>query len=668
MCYRSHRVYTVCAHRGRGYIYDCKAQKDRRERWRFVDKRLYTVLPGWSCRLLTEITEIVYGFCDECRDWYRGFETRDTVAILNYWAFKNRCGHTFSVPAKYISADEVFGRPPPSLEDLKRPRCELVALGRELPLSGRETPVSWLQRLEGIRQFTLEWAEQSTAAQLARQVGAADSAWDVRPPKSPPMSADPFVPSANTSQVHFETLRRLCGEIPREFRVVTFQHGTTAGTPKARKNWRKSPWPIDDGSGFEVESLRGAVSDYSRSKSSGGTISDGPASIGQTRVTIFDYGDFEESRAQEWALAIPREDTSGLGSSPYADGTIDICLAQSRQASSPATTSPRPHPSTPFPYSPSMVNSMENLLYEEGLDEEGDEFFTVDLDDDPWPAMQPSEQFDIWIRPAEVGQPSTPDRARSSLDNYYPTADSIPEPSQEVQPFYNSRVKAGGSSEGEEPASLTSRFSISDTDTISEMGCADDDEEEEKPSLTSPSEGEAENPTLPGRVPPSGFSEQPPTLASRFSISSSSPSSDRETDTDMDNSPASSSLPPPAEAIRNETPNPIPRPSSPPGPSTIDAAAAVNNSDNNDNGNNANCADPAAAANDRQTPSPSPKPMSSSSANVFGATPAAAGDGSETADGEARDGDRLHGDARLCRVRVSLIELAKKVSLVRRSF
>jgi hypothetical protein len=223
MCYISRKIYTVCAHSSLGELIECRVHKDKRAKWPIVYTGLCVArgLSFWRCRSRSEATEIVYGFCPNCRDFYRGFNTRDVSAILNYWAFKNRHGYSTCVPATMISADEVFGQPPPLEESLKQPRCELIALGNQLPpnLKLLDSPVDWLRRLEGIRKSTLEWAEQGPRRKMpiywaanVKVRGGYDSTLCIQPRINSPMSVYPHPSAPSSLQCHGETYRKLCGE------------------------------------------------------------------------------------------------------------------------------------------------------------------------------------------------------------------------------------------------------------------------------------------------------------------------------------------------------------------------------------------------------------------------------------------------------------------------
>ncbi|KAK4137086.1 hypothetical protein BT67DRAFT_201871 [Trichocladium antarcticum] len=153
MCHIVKKIYTVCAHSTEEGPFECQAQKERRERY---DGFLRSFRASISrCWPPVRLTEQIYGFCEDCRLAYSGHDTRRVSAILNYWACR---GYSESVPAGSIPSNKVFCRSLPE-QDLKRPRGELVALGKVIPQRRREPRGWWLQRLEAIRISTLEWAE-----------------------------------------------------------------------------------------------------------------------------------------------------------------------------------------------------------------------------------------------------------------------------------------------------------------------------------------------------------------------------------------------------------------------------------------------------------------------------------------------------------------------------
>lgn len=247
MCYTSRKVYTVCAHSEVENRW-CGAQKARRERWRFLDTPGLCVGSDLRCcHQSDETTEAIYGFCYECRDFYRGLNTRDVNTILNYWAAKNRHGYSTKVSATLISADEIFGRPSPALEEVSRARCELVALGRELPCRDLESPVDWLQRLERIRQSTLDWAQQRPSTQMHRWKAFDGNVLCVQPQRTPRMSAYQYLQGFSPQQVNISTLYKLCGEIPPEFAVrqddsvAHFPRRTVQAAPLAWTNDMERP-------------------------------------------------------------------------------------------------------------------------------------------------------------------------------------------------------------------------------------------------------------------------------------------------------------------------------------------------------------------------------------------------------------------------------------------
>ncbi|KAL2017383.1 hypothetical protein VTK56DRAFT_2263 [Thermocarpiscus australiensis] len=247
MCYISRKIYTVCAHTREGELVECRAQKHRiqqRQNAGFCNGIRLSLSKCWP---LAQTTEMIYGFCEDCRCFYKGHNTGSVNAILNYWAFKNSQGYSVSVPAHLVPADEVFGRPASVIAALKQPRGELLALGNELPRKRQETTLEWLQRLEGIRRSTLGWAGNPSPGswpQNSHLSADVDSGVLRFGPRAiSPMSAYPYAhvsgpteePSVTQEtaavshdtrgapQVHLETLRRLCGGIPSGF----FPFGST---------------------------------------------------------------------------------------------------------------------------------------------------------------------------------------------------------------------------------------------------------------------------------------------------------------------------------------------------------------------------------------------------------------------------------------------------------
>jgi hypothetical protein len=230
MCYITRNVYTVCAHTRIGGVVECEHQKARNERWEEGNCCLALL----SCRPV-EKTKLKYWFCDECREHYDGCDTKTLDAVLNYWAFKNARGCSSSVSPRKIPAELVFGgRAPVREDDPKRPRLELVALGKVLPRKPFESPLDWLQRLEEARTMTVQLAERCSSVQ-GRESRLDEHVVHMQPRISAPMSVYPYshalssitelsearestvnsVPSHNSGasrQVHPETLRKLCGE------------------------------------------------------------------------------------------------------------------------------------------------------------------------------------------------------------------------------------------------------------------------------------------------------------------------------------------------------------------------------------------------------------------------------------------------------------------------
>lgn len=130
MCYINSKAYTVCAHaKVEGGPFVCWGDGTV-EQQHGVDESGNWRVSGPSCWPLARTTELVYGFCGGCISFYRGFETRDVSAILNYWAAR---GYSASVPAGSISADDVFCGLDPNEDLAKRPHYELVALGIAFP-------------------------------------------------------------------------------------------------------------------------------------------------------------------------------------------------------------------------------------------------------------------------------------------------------------------------------------------------------------------------------------------------------------------------------------------------------------------------------------------------------------------------------------------------------
>lgn len=241
MCYFIRTVYTVCAHYNEKGPFECQAQRKRRNQWQEGGFCLSLRTSLWQCWPSLTTTELICGFCKECRDCYRGHDTRSVSAILNYWASR---GYSNSVPAGSIPACKVFCDPSFVGQDLKRPRYELVALAKALPRKPSETHGQWLQRLEAARESTLEWAEKNSGTdQQSRQQPDADHAavCTQQPPSHPSMTVPPYghvpgsVEEVNELQeaiskrlppppeprkspyVHIETLGKLCGEVPAEF-------------------------------------------------------------------------------------------------------------------------------------------------------------------------------------------------------------------------------------------------------------------------------------------------------------------------------------------------------------------------------------------------------------------------------------------------------------------
>ena len=236
MCHTIRKIHTVCAHSREEGPFDCHAQKNRRERLqysRFCSSLRASISRCWPP---VKLTELIYGFCEDCRFFYAGRITRRVSVILNYWACR---GYSNSVSPGSIPSAMVFCKTS-SEEDLKRPRCELIALAKVLPRGRGEPREQWLQRLEVIRRSTLEWAENTSSPQTHDQRALDQSDVRAQPRPAPPTSVHPYghVPSrtqgltenqeavvkpflssdsGRSPQVHPETLNRLCGEISPDF-------------------------------------------------------------------------------------------------------------------------------------------------------------------------------------------------------------------------------------------------------------------------------------------------------------------------------------------------------------------------------------------------------------------------------------------------------------------
>lgn len=165
MCHMTRKIYTVCAHSKEEGPFECKAQKDRIDWYQDTGfcGRLWVSLS--RCWPPVKLTELIYGFCEDCLNFYRdkGHETRTVSAILKYWASR---GYTESVSAGSISDDICK---PPVAEDLRRPRCEYVAFAKVLPRGFSEPLGMWLQRLESVRESTLQWAEITSSTQTRQE-------------------------------------------------------------------------------------------------------------------------------------------------------------------------------------------------------------------------------------------------------------------------------------------------------------------------------------------------------------------------------------------------------------------------------------------------------------------------------------------------------------------
>jgi hypothetical protein len=207
---------------------------------------------GWCADFLlalrrcrpVERVRLKYCFCKDCRESYRGYDTSTVGAVLNYWAYKNARGYSFSVAASMVPAQMVFGRLAPNFADPKLPRCELIALDKALPRIPFEAPAKWLLRLEEARAVTLELAEALSCKMARRRASGITGSGDVvrlQPRITRPRSIYPYAlvlgaeteesepqkivaelrprqhDTAASPQVHLETLQRLCGEIPPDF-------------------------------------------------------------------------------------------------------------------------------------------------------------------------------------------------------------------------------------------------------------------------------------------------------------------------------------------------------------------------------------------------------------------------------------------------------------------
>ncbi|GAB1311795.1 hypothetical protein MFIFM68171_02005 [Madurella fahalii] len=437
MCHVSRKVYTVCAHGKAGETRECEAQNDRKERWGFLETTGFCV--GFDllrCRRYGETTEVVYGFCRECRDFYRGFNTRDVNAILNYWAYKNRHGYSTSVSAKLISADEVFGRPPPALEAVNRARCELVALGRELPCSDLETPIDWLQRLEKIRRSTLDWARQSSSVQMPRCIAFDESVLSVQPRRASPMSAYPHLRGLSSPQVNFETLYKLCGDIPREF--VDGQDNPVSHTPPVTMRVPPTRLLLPAQMNGSEESNKVGNNETPRSQDVGHSdIStpsyiSGPIGHPLTELSGYrDIGDSSNSRPrQPGPLASPYtddgEDETESLFDPL-DGIIDIYLSERQEIPSKGTEPSQPQLPSRFSFDSSVADS----------DEDGGDLSTVDLID-----RLPQEQEEQWQRATLTGKvrkaPSSPPVFASHFSLGSSLADSTGDQDpEEPQKYYH---------------------------------------------------------------------------------------------------------------------------------------------------------------------------------------------------------------------------------------
>lgn len=242
MCHITKNIYTVCAHSRVGELVECQLQKARIAQWQnggWCANFLFTLR---SCRPV-ELPKLKYWFCDDCRDYYRGYDTNSVDSILKYWTFKNLRQYSFSVSPKLVPADLVFGSATPAREDLKMPRLELIALDKAWPRTPFETRLAWLQRLETARTITLELAEEWSRARDCQAIAIANDVVRMQPRISTPMSIYPFdhahaydalglitelsnsqttttrpLPSLKKKarelpQVHPETLQKLCGEV-----------------------------------------------------------------------------------------------------------------------------------------------------------------------------------------------------------------------------------------------------------------------------------------------------------------------------------------------------------------------------------------------------------------------------------------------------------------------
>lgn len=237
MCWIPRSIYTVCAHVRVGELIFCEAQKARNEEllrqdgcWANLSLTLRSCQPGTPTRLK-------YWFCDDCRGYFKDYETDSRDAVLKYWAFKSAHGYSSSIAPMLAPPDLVFGSTAPVVEDPKQCRYEVISLAKEVPRELFETSVEWLQRLETVRTLTLELAETRSHTTTDPQVQTCETARDVinaQPRITKPMSVYPFADALRPStedteislqspgvpreppQLHAETFRKLCGELAED--------------------------------------------------------------------------------------------------------------------------------------------------------------------------------------------------------------------------------------------------------------------------------------------------------------------------------------------------------------------------------------------------------------------------------------------------------------------
>ncbi|KAL2130791.1 hypothetical protein VTI74DRAFT_5952 [Chaetomium olivicolor] len=163
MCYVPRSVYTSCAHSVVEDVVECEDQQARNERWRDAGFCVSLLLSLRRCQPAGK-TELKCSFCKDCSDFYRGYDCNSLDFLRRYWGFKNARSYSFCVAPSLIPPELVVSLSAAVVEDLKLPRCELIALGKAWPRAPLETPIKWLQRLEQARSVTLELAEERSLA------------------------------------------------------------------------------------------------------------------------------------------------------------------------------------------------------------------------------------------------------------------------------------------------------------------------------------------------------------------------------------------------------------------------------------------------------------------------------------------------------------------------